>query len=67
MVEYKLLTTVKIGDATVENCVAMPLINNPDLFERYEYDWSLSQDIKIDLFYSADKVDHTDYMFFKYR
>ncbi|MHB9141986.1 MAG: alkene reductase [Paludibacter sp.] len=38
-----------------------PFINNPDLVERLENDWPLSQELKMDLFYSADEKGYTDY------
>jgi N-ethylmaleimide reductase len=38
-----------------------PFINNPDLVERFINDWPLSQDLKMDLFYSADEKGYTDY------
>jgi N-ethylmaleimide reductase len=38
-----------------------PFINNPDLVERMANDWPLSQDLKTDLFYSADEKGYTDY------
>jgi N-ethylmaleimide reductase len=38
-----------------------PSINNPDLVERMGNDWSLSQDLKMDLFYTADEKGYTDY------
>ena len=40
-----------------------PFINNPDLVERMINDWPLSQDLKMDLFYSAGKKGYTDYPF----
>ena len=42
-----------------------PFINNPDLVERFKNNWKLSQDLKMDLFYAADKKGYTDYPFFK--
>jgi N-ethylmaleimide reductase len=33
-----------------------PFINNPDLVERFKK-WPLSEDLKTDLFYSADEKD----------
>lgn len=42
-----------------------PFINNPDLVERFKNDWALSQDLKMDLFYSADKNGYTDYPLYK--
>jgi len=41
-----------------------PFINNPDLVERYKNNWPLSQDLKMDLFYSADEKGYTDYPFY---
>ena len=38
-----------------------PFINNPDLVERMANDWSLSQDLHMDLFYTADEKGYTDY------
>ncbi|MEN6619128.1 MAG: alkene reductase [Rikenellaceae bacterium] len=38
-----------------------PFINNPDLVERLENNWPLSQDLKMDLFYTADEKGYTDY------
>ena len=38
-----------------------PFINNPDLVERFKNDWPLSEDLKMDLFYSADEKGYTDY------
>jgi len=40
-----------------------PFINNPDLVERTISDWPLSQDLKMDLFYSAGEKGYTDYPF----
>jgi N-ethylmaleimide reductase len=42
-----------------------PFINNPDLVERFKNDWPLSQDLKMDLFYSAEETGYTDYPFYK--
>ncbi|MEI6059134.1 MAG: alkene reductase [Bacteroidota bacterium] len=42
-----------------------PFINNPDLVERLKNDEPLSQDLKMDLFYSADEKGFTDYPVFK--
>jgi N-ethylmaleimide reductase len=41
-----------------------PFINNPDLVERFKNNWSLSQDLKMDLFYAADEKGYTDYPFY---
>ncbi len=38
-----------------------PYINNPDLVDRFKNNWPLSQDLKMDLFYSADEKGYTDY------
>ena len=38
-----------------------PFINNPDLVERFKNNWTLSQDLKMDLFYTADEKGYTDY------
>jgi len=38
-----------------------PFINNPDLVERLKNNWPLSQDLKMDLFYSADENGYTNY------
>ena len=38
-----------------------PFINNPDLVERMGNDWPLSQNLKMDLFYTADEKGYTDY------
>jgi N-ethylmaleimide reductase len=40
-----------------------PFINNPDLVARLKNNWPLSQDLKMDLFYSADDKGYTDYPF----
>jgi len=42
-----------------------PFIDNPDLVERFENNWPLSKDLKMDLFYSADEKGYTDYPSFK--
>ena len=42
-----------------------PFINNPDLVERLEYNQELSQNLKTDLFYTADETGYTDYPNFK--
>lgn len=41
-----------------------PFINNPDLVDRFKNDLALSADLKMDLFYSADKNGYTDYPFY---
>ena len=38
-----------------------PFINNPDLVNRFKNNQPLSQDLKMDLFYSADEKGYTDY------
>lgn len=38
-----------------------PFINNPDLVNRFKNKWPLSQDLKMDLFYTADEKGYTDY------
>jgi N-ethylmaleimide reductase len=38
-----------------------PFVNNPDLVHRMKNDLPLSQDLKMDLFYSADEKGYTDY------
>ncbi len=38
-----------------------PFINNPDLVERFKNNWTLSQDLKMDLFYTAGEKGYTDY------
>lgn len=42
-----------------------PFINNPDLVERLEFNQALSQNLKPDLFYTADEHGYTDYPHFK--
>jgi len=42
-----------------------PFINNPDLVQRFENNWPLSEDLKTDLFYAADEKGYTDYPFFR--
>ncbi len=44
-----------------------PFINNPDLVERFKNNWALSQDLKMDLFYTADEKGYTDYPLYKAR
>jgi N-ethylmaleimide reductase len=38
-----------------------PFINNPDLVERFKNNWTLSKDLHMDLFYSAEEKGYTDY------
>lgn len=42
-----------------------PFINNPDLVERFKNNWPLSQDLNMDLFYTADEKGYTDYPNYK--
>jgi N-ethylmaleimide reductase len=42
-----------------------PFINNPDLVDRFRNGWPLSQDLKMDLFYTADDKGYTDYPTYK--
>lgn len=55
------------AEANIENglgdlvAFGRPFINNPDLVERFRNNWSLSEDLKMDLFYSADEKGYTDY------
>jgi N-ethylmaleimide reductase len=42
-----------------------PFINNPDLVERLEHNQELSQNLKTELFYTADENGYTDYPNFK--
>jgi N-ethylmaleimide reductase len=42
-----------------------PFINNPDLAERFKNNWPLSQDLKMDLFYTGDEKGYTDYPDYK--
>jgi N-ethylmaleimide reductase len=42
-----------------------PFINNPDLVERMENDWPLSEELNMDLFYTADEKGYTDYPVYK--
>lgn len=38
-----------------------PFINNPDLVERFNHNWPLSQELKTDLFYAAGETGYVDY------
>lgn len=38
-----------------------PFINNPDLVDSFKNNLALSEDLKMDLFYSADEKGYTDY------
>ena len=51
-----------LGDAIA---FGRPFINNPDLVERLENNWSLSKELHLDLFYSADEKGYTDYPDYK--
>jgi N-ethylmaleimide reductase len=42
-----------------------PFINNPDLVERLEHDQELCQNLKMELFYTADESGYTDYPNYK--
>ena len=42
-----------------------PFINNPDLVDRLEKNLTLSEDLKMDLFYMADEKGYTDYPAYK--
>jgi N-ethylmaleimide reductase len=42
-----------------------PFINNPDLVERFNNNWTLSQNLKMDLFYTADEKGYTDYPYYE--
>lgn len=42
-----------------------PFINNPDLVNRFKNNLPLSQDLKMELFYSADEIGYTDYPGYK--
>ncbi len=42
-----------------------PFINNPDLVSRMEHGQALSQNLKTDLFYTADAIGYSDYPNFK--
>jgi N-ethylmaleimide reductase len=38
-----------------------PFLNNLDLVDRFKHNWPLAQDLKTDLFYTADEKGYTDY------
>jgi len=42
-----------------------PFINNPDLVERLKNNWALSEELHMDLFYTADEKGYTDYPVYK--
>jgi len=41
-----------------------PFINNPNLVDRFKKNWTLSQDLLVDLLYTADEKGYTDYPLF---
>jgi len=59
------------AEAEIENSRAdliafgRPFINNPDLVNRLINNWTLSKDLKTELFYSADEKGYTDYPIYK--
>ena len=59
------------AEATIESGLAdliafgRPFINNPDLVSRFKNNWPLSQDLNMDLFYTADEKGYTDYPLYK--
>jgi N-ethylmaleimide reductase len=59
------------GEAEIENCqtdliaFGRPFINNPDLVKRMVNHWPLSQNLQMDLFYSAEAKGYTDYPVYK--
>jgi len=62
---------VKRAEADIQsglgNLVAFgrPFINNPDLVERMENNWPLSETLNMDQFYTADEKGYTDYPAYK--
>jgi len=42
-----------------------PFIANPDLVERFKNDYPVSQDLKPELFYTADEKGYTDYAIYR--
>lgn len=42
-----------------------PFINNPDFVERLKNDWPLSEELKMDLFYTSGEKGYTDYPFYE--
>jgi len=42
-----------------------PFINNPDFVDRLKNNWPLSNDLKMDLFYTSDEKGYTDYPIYK--
>jgi N-ethylmaleimide reductase len=63
----------KRAEADIENgradliAFGRPFINNPDLVERLANDWPLAQDLKTELFYSANEKGYTDYPVYQRR
>ena len=57
-------TDIKSGLADLV-AFGRPFINNPDLVERMTNDWPLSQDLNMDLFYTADEKGYVDYPLYK--
>ena len=59
------------GESDIQNglgdlvAFGRPFINNPDLVQRFKNNWPLSQDLKMDLFYTADEKGYTDYPIYK--
>lgn len=59
------------AEAELENGLAdliafgRPFINNPDLVDRFKNNIPLSQDLNMDLFYTADEKGYTDYPVYK--
>ena len=59
------------AEATIESGLAdliafgRPFINNPDLVERFKNNLLLSQNLNMDLFYTADEKGYTDYPVYK--
>jgi N-ethylmaleimide reductase len=45
--------------------IGRPFINNPDLVERMENNWPLSEVLNMDQFYTADEKGYTDYPAYK--
>jgi len=45
--------------------IGRPFMNNPDLVERMENNWPLSEALNMDQFYTADEKGYTDYPTYK--
>jgi N-ethylmaleimide reductase len=62
--------TVERAEADLESglgdmiAIGRPFINNPDLVARLQKNYPLSQDLKMDLFYTPGEVGYTDYPVF---